>query len=70
MLSNDALNFIEKMLAPTDPRRSEFGYCYGVEDGLDGYCIHAEGCRDAGRSWTGPNSTCTRKRTEPFYGGI
>lgn len=69
-LSKETQDFVDLMLAPNDSRRSAYGYCYGVEDGLDGYCIHAEGCRDAGRSWSGPNSTCIRQQPKPFYGGI
>lgn len=33
-------------------------YCYGVEDGLDGFCVHALGCKHEGKSWSGPNSDC------------
>lgn len=35
--------------------------CYGVEDGLDGYCIHAPECKYAGKRWTGPNFDCIRR---------
>lgn len=41
----------------------EVGYCYGVEDGLDGYCIHDKKCRNAGRTWTGPNTDCIKEET-------
>jgi hypothetical protein len=34
------------------------GPCFGVEDGLDGYCIHNENCRSVGKSYTGPNTDC------------
>lgn len=39
---------------------SKTGYCYGVEDGLDGYCVHAPGCPSFGEAWSGPNSTCIK----------
>lgn len=43
------------------PSRNEYPrktFCYGVEDGLDGFCVHAEGCIHEGQSWTGPNAGC------------
>jgi hypothetical protein len=35
-----------------DERRSPTGTCWGFEDGLDGFDIHAPRCPRAGWSWT------------------
>lgn len=35
--------------------------CYGVEDGLDGYCVHNPACPHYPHSWTGPNSNCVNQ---------
>lgn len=40
------------------PDQTTTGPCFGVNDGMDGYCIHNENCRYAGQSYTGPNTHC------------
>ncbi len=37
--------------AKRDKRRTPHGRCVVVEDGLDGFVIHAEKCPNAGKSW-------------------
>lgn len=35
---------------------SEYDFCYGVEDGLDGYAVHTRECGQP--SWRGPDHGC------------
>lgn len=58
--SDRALDTLRASINADDGRRSDRGYCYGVEDGLDGYCVHDPRCRYVGMGWTGPNSGCYR----------
>lgn len=39
---------------------SRTGKCYGVEDGLDGYCLHDPRCRSWPEMASGPNSDCIK----------
>lgn len=59
-----------KSIFKLDERRSVDGFCHGYEDGLDGYCIHGEGCLYEGMSWSGPNSNCLKPQPKYSYGGI
>ena len=43
-----------------DKRRSPDGICYGFEDSMDGFAVHAETCQDAGNSSVGPGSSCLK----------
>lgn len=57
----DSDNFLLDLLNRDDGRRSPDGVCYGFEDGMDGFAIHADGCASAGISWRGPGSSCPRQ---------
>lgn len=41
-------------------QHTDRGYCYGVEDALDGYCVHTASCVSAGNAASGPNTSCVR----------
>lgn len=52
------LEYLNSLFNADDGRRSPFGYCVAIEDGLDGYAVHDEKCRSVGQGWSGPNSSC------------
>lgn len=45
-------------MSTREKTHADLGYCYGVDDLLDGYCVHTASCPSVGRTWSGPNSDC------------
>ena len=45
-----ARDFLSEMFKPKGPW-SDYGYCFSVEDGMDGYNVHTKECGRA--SWSG-----------------
>lgn len=54
----------EPSLLHRDVRRSPTGNCWGFEDGLDGYAVHAPECPYVGNSWIN-GTNCIGYRTWP-----
>ena len=60
-----AQDFMDRLFRDNGERTPD-GRCYDFEDGMDGFAVHADGCQNAGHSWTS-GSGCIKLSTWRGY---